>query len=126
MGETGYNESIMNFALGYLVERAFYRLGDFFHHWYVDGSRSVADSFISTLESLDQTFAVVITLHHFFEPLYGDWSVIGRILGVVFRSARIAIGSVVYMIVALFFLAGYLVFLAIPLLTIAYVAAHLI
>lgn len=115
----------MNFALGYLVGRAFYRLGEFFHHWYVDGSRAVADSFIGVLANLDRTFAVVITLHHFFEPLYGDWSVIGRILGVIFRSVRIALGSVIYMVVAFVYLAGYLVFLAIPLLTLAYVAAHL-
>ena len=31
----------MNFALVYLIRRFLYVLGNFFHHWYVDGSRAI-------------------------------------------------------------------------------------
>ena len=104
----------MDFALTYLPRRAVERLWDFFHHWYIDGSRYLLHSFFSLLESLDQTFAVRVTLEHFFEPLYKDYSIVGRILGPIFRSVRVTIGSVVYLFLAAIFFCTYLVWLAIP------------
>lgn len=103
-----------DFALGYLIHRFFYRIADFFSHWYVGGSRVIAHRFISTLEELDRTLAVRVTLRYFFQPLYKDYSVIGRILGVVFRTARILIGGVAYLAIALLFLAFYLLWIAAP------------
>jgi hypothetical protein len=100
-----------DFALGYLIHRFFYRIFDFFRHWYMGGSRIIAHTFISTLENMDRSFAVKITLQHFFEPLYKDYSVIGRILGVVFRSFRIVFGAVVYVAITVFFAVAYVVWI---------------
>ena len=104
----------MDFAPFYLIQRFLYRIGDFFHHWYVDGSRAFGNQFMLTLTALDQTFAIAITARHFFEPLYKDYSVIGRILGVIFRTGRILIGSIVYLVVAILFIAVYLLWISIP------------
>jgi len=104
----------MNFAPNYLAVRLFYRLLDFFHHWYVDGSRNFTHYFINFLEGLDRWIAFRITLKHFFQPLYKDYTLIGRILGVIFRSGRLTIGLVIYTFVSVLFLAIYLIWLAIP------------
>jgi len=103
-----------DFALGYLFHRLFYRIFDFFRHWYVGGSRMIAHVFISTLEHMDRSFAVKITIAHFFEPLYKDYSVVGRVLGIIFRVFRIAIGAAIYVVIAVFFLIGYLAWIAVP------------
>jgi hypothetical protein len=109
----------MNFAPVYLVVRFFILVGDFLHHWYIDGSRRLADFFVSSFEKLDQTLAIRITIKYFFQPLYKDFTILGRILGVIFRSGRILIGLVVYLIVAGVFLAVYLVYvLLLPILII--------
>lgn len=112
----------MDFAPAYLVQRLAYRIIDFFHHWYLDGSRAIANKFIVTLEAIDQTFAVKITARHFFEPLYKDYSVIGRIMGVIFRTGRIFIGGVVYLLIAAAFAVFYVVWIALPLGLLWYVA----
>lgn len=104
----------MDFAPIYLIQRFFYRIADFFHHWYVDGSRAIGNQFITTLQATDQTFAIKITLRYFFQPLYKDYSVIGRIMGVVGRTGRIIIGGVVYLLTAITFAVVYVVWLAIP------------
>jgi len=104
----------MDFSPAYLVQRFFYRLADFFHHWYIDGSRTIGHSFINTLASIDRSFAVKITLQHLFEPLYNDYSVIGRILGFPFRLGRVAIGSFAFLVVTVVFATVYVVWLAIP------------
>ena len=102
------------FAIGYLVYRFFYRIFVFFRDWYGDGSRAVTRAFMAVLEYLDRSFAVKITLEHFFEPLYKDYSIIGRVLGVIFRSVRVMLGIVLYAVIAVLFLAVYLVWAAIP------------
>lgn len=94
----------MNFSLVYLVQRFFFRLGDFFHHWYVDGSRHLLHWFVSFFERLDRTFAVRITYRYLFQPLYKDYSVIGRLLGFIFRASRVIVGSVIYLFFAALFL----------------------
>ncbi len=100
----------MNFAPVYLVVRFFILIGDFLHHWYIDGSRRLADFFVSSFEKLDQTLAIRITIKYFFQPLYKDFTILGRILGVIFRSGRILIGLVIYLVVAGVFLAVYLAY----------------
>jgi hypothetical protein len=115
----------MDFSVVYLVRRLWYRFLDFFHHWYIDGSRAIGRRFLATLTTADRSFAVAITLRHFFEPLYKDYSAIGRILGVVFRSVRVAIGAVCYLILALMFAVVYIIWLAIPAITIFYALKHL-
>lgn len=115
----------MDFSVVYLARRLLYRFLDFFHHWYIDGSRVIGRRFMATLTTADQSFAVVITLRHFFEPLYKDYSVVGRIMGIVFRSIRIVIGGVCYFVLALVFAVVYSIWLAIPAVILFYVIKHL-
>jgi hypothetical protein len=115
----------MDFSVVYLARRLLYRFLDFFHHWYVDGARAIGRRFMTTLTAADQSLAVAITLRHFFEPLYKDYSVIGRILGIVFRSFRVAIGGAFYVLLAVAFAVVYIIWLAIPAVIIFYVAKNL-
>jgi hypothetical protein len=115
----------MDFSIVYLGRRVIYRIADFFHHWYVDGSRAIGRSFIGTMRNVDQSLAVAITLRHFFEPLYRDYSIIGRILGIVFRTVRVLIGGVFYLFLAAIFAVVYLVWLAIPAVILFYAARTL-
>mgnify|MGYP001598281159 CR=1 FL=1 len=104
----------MNFALTHLIQRFFYRILDFFHHWYHDAVRVFNHFVLSCYERLDQTFALRITLKYFFKPLYKDYTIVGRILGVIFRSGRIFLGLIVYGFFGLVFLGFYLLWLALP------------
>jgi hypothetical protein len=113
----------MDFALVYLVNRAFYRLGDFFHHWYVDALRDLVHWFISLLEKLDRTLAIRITFRYLFQPLYKDYTIVGRTLGFIFRSFRIIVGGVVYLFFTILFLAIVAVWILLPPLVIIYIYA---
>jgi hypothetical protein len=103
-----------DFALGYLVHRFFYRIFDFFYHWYYSGSRAIAYKFMATIADIDKSIAIKVTLQHFFEPLYKDYSIIGHILGIVFRAGRVLIGLLVYIAVTIIFLIFFLSWIIIP------------
>lgn len=115
----------MIFAPVYLIQRFFYRLIDFFHHWYVDGSRVIGHRFMEALARTDRSLAIKVTFRHFSEPLYRDYTVIGRVLGVIFRTGRIAIGLVIYAAIAALFLLFYLAWLAAPIVILLYAARGL-
>jgi hypothetical protein len=115
----------MAFAPAYLAERFFYRFVDFFHHWYVDGSRAIGHRFIEALATADRSLAIKVTFRYFFQPLYRDYTVIGRILGVIFRTGRVLIGLVVYALIVVLFLFFYLAWLAVPAVILFYAARGL-
>ena len=112
--------SFSDISLVYIVRRFFFRIVNFFHHWYVDGSREIGRRFMAAMTRADQTLAIAITLRHFFEPLYKDYSVVGRIMGIFFRTIRVIIGSVIYLLFAAAFAALYIIWLAIPAVIIFY------
>ncbi len=114
----------MNFSLTYLVGRFFYRIYDFFHHWYADASRVFFHKLVSFLESLDYAFALKITLRYFFQPLFKDYTVIGRIIGVVFRTCRILGSLAVYFLILVVFSIVYIFWLALPVVLILYVIGY--
>lgn len=105
-------------ALTFLVHRIFFRITDFFHHWYMDGSRSFFHGFLSLLSALDRIFAVRVTARFFFSPLYGDYTLIGRVLGIIFRVLRILLGSAVYVLATAAFALIYLLWFSLPILII--------
>lgn len=98
----------------YLINRFFFRIWMFFKHWYKDGSKKFFHTLVGLLEYFDRFFAIEITFRHIFEPLYQDKSLIGYVMGFLFRMARIILASIVYLAVVLVFVVLYLVWLAIP------------
>ncbi len=107
---------MQNVALVYLVARFFYRIFDFFHHWYVHGLRAILHGGVNFFEHLDRVIALRMTVRYFFEPLYKDYTFVGRILGVIFRSVRICIGLAVYAFFGFFLLLLCLAWVAFPIL----------
>lgn len=110
----------MDFSLVYLANRFIYRVGDFFHHWYMDGSRAIGRKFLTVLSDLDRTFALRVTLKHFFQPLYKDYSAMGRILGIIFRTGRVIVAAVIYLVVILIGALIYIAWLAVPVIILFY------
>lgn len=104
----------MSFSLVYLGFRFFYRVAEFFRHWYVRGFFVYGRTVLNVLLSLDKTLALRITLRHFGEPLYRDYSVLGYILGFVLRSLRIAVALAIYPVILAVAGALFLMWLAIP------------
>ncbi len=109
----------MSFSLVYLGHQFFYRIYDFLRHWYVGGFLSIARRTLAILESLDRTFALKITVRYFLRPLYQDYSILGYILGFIFRTGRLMAGGIVYSAIIALALAIYLFWASLPIYVIA-------
>ncbi len=104
----------MLLALRYLVSRFFYRIWEFFVHWYAHGFLFFWEKTFALFASIDQVVALRITLRYFFEPLYRDYTTLGRVLGVIFRSGRVVVGAVAYTTLGMIAIALYIVWAFIP------------
>ncbi len=101
-------------AFIYLGERFLYRIMEFLRHWYVKSGRVYSNFILNKLTQIDEVLAWRITLNHLFEPLYKDYSIIGYVLGFLFRLLRLCVASIVYLVVFAIALSGYVLWLLIP------------
>jgi len=104
----------MNNALVYLAHRFFYRIAEFLRHWYVKSAKIYSNWVLNKLEDIDYYLAWKITFKRIFEPLYGDYSILGHILGLFFRLSRLAAGTFVYVLIFIVAIGLYLIWLATP------------
>ena len=101
-------------AFVYLGERFLYRIVEFLRHWYIKSGKIYSNFVLDKLSQIDEVFALKITWRHLFEPLFNDYSIIGHVLGFIFRALRLIIASAVYLLVFAFAISGYLIWLLIP------------
>ncbi len=104
----------MGAALLYLVRHTGFHIVEFFRHWYVHSAHMYWNKVIDGLGEIDYTLAWRLTLRNLFQPLYGDFSPIGYVLGFVFRIGRLAVGTAVYAVILTFAAVVYALWLMIP------------
>ncbi|MEX1061750.1 MAG: ATP-dependent Clp protease ATP-binding subunit [Patescibacteria group bacterium] len=62
------------------------------YFWYVEGIRMWVRMFYRTIIYIDQITATSLMLRFIFVPLFGDYTIIGRVLAIPFRLSRIVFG----------------------------------
>jgi hypothetical protein len=69
---------------------------------------------LNFLSRVDYYLAWKITFKHIFQPLYRDYTFLGYVLGFIFRSIRLFIASVIYLILFAVIIGLYIFWLLIP------------
>jgi hypothetical protein len=98
----------------YLFNRFTFRLKEFLRHWYINSFFVYSQFIVFQLEKLDRFFAFKITWRHLFQPLYQDRTILGYILGFIFRLQRLFVGGLFYLVIIGVAAGLYLVWLAFP------------
>ena len=105
--------------LVYLGRQFVFRVTEFLRHWYFGGYRVYVGFWMRLLEDLDYTFAWRLTFLHLFQPMYGDYTFVGRILGPFFRLGRLLVASVLYVVIFVVAGVGYVVWALVPIYLVA-------
>lgn len=104
----------MEYTPIYLLNRAGYRLWQFISHWYVGGFLYVSHRALEILRTLDKSLALKVTLRHWLKPMYQDYTILGFVLGFLFRTIRIILGVIIYGATLAVVAAGYVIWALIP------------
>jgi hypothetical protein len=58
---------------------------DFFSFWYITSSKAFWNKEISFIRGIERDMGVLINLKLMFQPIFGDYSYMGRVIGPIFR-----------------------------------------
>lgn len=100
--------------LRYLALAFWQKIQGFLEHWYKDSFFFLSEKLHILLKKLDKVFALRTSAQYIFQPMYQDRSIIGYILGFIFRAIRIVVGALTYIFLTLLWLSAYIVFISLP------------
>lgn len=83
-------------------------------YWYLRSPNRFITAAQHAIQTLDGQIAVRDTLHNLNKPLFQDYTIQGRIIGVFLRLARAAMGLGVYLLVAVAYAGLFVLWLSFP------------
>jgi len=89
----------------------------FFYIWYVQSSKSFWTKEISFLKQVERDIGIKINLRLIAEPIYGDYSYLGRVIGPLFRLVRVLVGLLIVGTSFVLIILAYIVWVILPPLT---------
>lgn len=98
---------------------------NFFYFWYVSSSKSFWQKEIGFIKWIERDIGVFINLKLLFQPIFGDYSYMGRVIGPIFRLGRVLVGFIIMIISIIAVLGIYLIWITLPPLAFLMVASNL-
>jgi hypothetical protein len=98
-------------------------MGHILAFWYLDSPSWTYHAFLRTLGNLEGHFAVVDTAKNIKKPIFQDYTLQGRAIGVFIRLVRICLGSFFYLLTGLLFIFLYGLWLFFPAICLVTIAA---
>jgi len=92
-------------------------LGDFFHFWYIRNSADYWRRKIVFLRGVERDIGIIVNLRMITQPIYGDYTFAGRIIGPIFRLGRVLFGCLIFFISLVAVIIIYIVYLLMPAIT---------
>ncbi len=101
-------------------------INQFFWFWYVQSSKDFWHREIAFLRQIERDIGVMINLKLIFQPIFGDYSYMGRAIGPVFRLGRVLIGTIIMIASIFIVILIYLIWIILPPLAFLMVMLNLI
>lgn len=101
-------------------------LHNFLYFWYVKSSRDFWSSEIKFMRSVEREIGVMVNLKLITQPIFGDYSYVGRFLGPFFRFCRVAIGLILLLVSFVSIIVIYVIWVFLPPITLYMIFMNLI
>jgi hypothetical protein len=99
---------------------------NFFYFWYVQSSRDFWNREIAFVKQIERDLGIMINLRLITQPIFGDYSYMGRIIGPIFRLGRILIGLLIIAVSFVVIIFVYLIWIILPLLVFLMIILNLL
>ena len=87
---------------------------NFFSFWYIRSSKLFLNKEILFIKGIERDIGVFINLKLIFQPIFGDYSYMGRVIGPIFRLGRVFMGFLIMAISLAVMVAVYLIWIILP------------
>ena len=99
---------------------------DFFYFWYVTSSGDFWRREIVFIRQVERDIGIMINLKLITQPIFGDYTAMGKVIGPVFRLGRVLFGCAVVAFSALTIVALYIFWLLLPIVALLMVLENLL
>lgn len=99
---------------------------NFFRFWYVQGSKDFWHREIGFIKGIERDIGVVINLKLITQPIFGDYTYAGRVIGPIFRLGRVLVGTIIMAVSIFVVILIYLIWIILPPLAFLMVVLNLV
>lgn len=99
----------------YLAKTFVFRIGMFFRHWYIDGFLAIYGAWLLFLRMCERQLAIRINIRFLFQPLYQERNIVGYVLGFLYRSVKVLLGGILYVVTGIIACGVFIVWAVFPL-----------
>jgi len=89
-------------------------INQFFCFWYLTSSKDFWHREISFLKQIERDIGVIINLKLITQPIFGDYTYAGRVIGPIFRLGRVLIGMAIMIVSIFIVILIYLIWIILP------------
>ena len=89
-------------------------INQFLWFWYVQSSKDFWYREIAFLKQIERDIGVMINLKLITQPIFGDYSYMGRIIGPVFRLGRVLVGTIIMIVSIVVIILIYIIWIILP------------
>ena len=89
-------------------------INQFLWFWYVQSSKDFWHREVAFLKQIERDIGVMINLKLILQPIFGDYSYMGRIIGPVFRLGRVLAGTIIMVASIFIVILIYLLWIILP------------
>lgn len=102
-------EYFVNLPINFIKE-----IINFFSFWYLQSSKNFWRKEISFIKQIERDLGMIVNLKLIYQPIFGDYSYMGRVIGPVFRISRVLIGLLIILTSIIIVVTIYLIWIILP------------
>ncbi|MCK5123050.1 MAG: hypothetical protein KAQ87_02790 [Candidatus Pacebacteria bacterium] len=89
-------------------------INQFFWFWYVQSSKDFWHREIGFLKQIERDIGVMINLKLITQPIFGDYTYAGRVIGPIFRLGRVLVGTIIMIASIFVVILIYMIWIVLP------------
>ncbi|BCX15471.1 MAG: hypothetical protein KatS3mg097_363 [Candidatus Parcubacteria bacterium] len=78
-------------------------LKKFLDFWFIHGPKAIIYSFFDFVYALDKGLSLRANIRNFFAPLYGDHTILGHIIALVYRLIKLFFGLIALILIVILY-----------------------
>ena len=86
----------------------------FFYFWYITSSKNFWHKEIGFLRQIERDIGVMINLKLITQPIFGDYTYAGRVIGPIFRLGRVLVGTIIMIASIFVVILIYMIWIVLP------------
>lgn len=89
-------------------------ISDFLYFWYIKNAKESLKKKMRFVKGVERDLGIIINLKMITQPIYGDYTLAGKLIGPILRLGRVIFGCLLMSLSFIFVTIAYVIYLLLP------------